>query len=159
MHYVSNAAEQVRLKEQQQVIFKAFKELSVSSNLDQRNEYEKLLTKDKQRNGKSTKVDAWLQPTNYDLWIASECRPYSPYTDDGSFFETSSYASSITRSSGSTFTRQGTPSMVSSSSYISENATTRTYSLDENDSSTLPMTTVLSERYANICFHHQPSLI
>lgn len=155
MQYVSNASEKVRLKEQQQLLLKAFEELSVSSNLNQQKEHDKLLSRDHlSSNGrlhhhpqqaKSTKFDMWLHSTNY-LLISSECRPYSPYTEDCSLIETSSYASSITRSSGSSSTKQRTPSMLSvSSSYMSDN-TTSSFSLDEDNCPAIPAAAALSER-------------
>jgi hypothetical protein len=153
MHYVSNASEQARLKEQQQVILKAFKELSIPSNLNQQKEHEQLLYRDSlssssrfdhSQQDKSTKFDMWLHSSNY-LLISNECRPYSPYTED-CLFETSSYTSSISHSSGSSSTRQRTPSMVSvSSSYASE-ATSSSFSLNEGACSNISTETALSER-------------
>ncbi|GAN00667.1 conserved hypothetical protein [Mucor ambiguus] len=143
MHYVSNASEKSRVREQQAKLQKALQELSINSKLEQQHEHEKLLSRQHLRaaSAKHSPVnfDLWLHSANYTV-VANECRPYSPYCSGDTI--TSDAASTSTVRSN----RQRTPSMVSaSSSYISENTASSCYSRDD-DSCYSTLAYKLSER-------------
>ncbi|KAL9550570.1 hypothetical protein PS6_005476 [Mucor atramentarius] len=143
MHYVLNSSEKSRVKEQQAILQKALKELSIKSQLEQQHEHEKLLSKQHLRNasGKHSVVnfDLWLHSTNYTV-MTNECRPYSPYCSENSTISDAASAST------SRSNRQRTPSMVSaSSSYMSENTASSCYSREDDSCYSTPKFT-LSER-------------
>lgn len=143
MHYVLNSSEKSRVKEQQAILQKALKELSIKSQLEQQHEHEKLLSKQHLRNasGKHSAVnfDLWLHSTNYTV-MTNECRPYSPYCSENSTISDAASAST------SRSNRQRTPSMVSaSSSYMSENTASSCYSREDDSCYSTPKFT-LSER-------------
>ncbi|OAD01593.1 hypothetical protein MUCCIDRAFT_83333 [Mucor lusitanicus CBS 277.49] len=136
MHYVLNASEKSRVKEQQATIQKALQELSIKSKLEQQHEHEKLLSRQHVR-AASTKhstvnFDLWLHSTNYTV-VTNECRPYSPYCS-GDTASSDAVSTCTTRSN-----RQRTPSMVSaSSSYMSENTASSCYDRDDDSCYSTP---------------------
>ncbi|KAL9556086.1 hypothetical protein MBANPS3_002046 [Mucor bainieri] len=144
LHYVSNASEKSRVREQQATLQKALQELSIKSKLEQQHEHERLLSRQHVRavSAKHSPVsfDLWLHSTSYTV-VTNECRPYSPYCSG--YTNISDTASTSTARSN----RQRTPSMVSaSSSYMSENTASSCYSSRDDDSCYSTPAYKLSER-------------
>jgi hypothetical protein len=156
MHYVTNASEQAKVKEQQKEMLKALQDLSVTAKLQQQQESERQLSRQhylksqlqnrKRSISSNTSFDACFDPystTRY-LEVAPECRPYSPYTQTSTSTPTSTLIynthynrmnTSASSTTSSLIERQRTPSVSSAiSSFISENSSSSQDSEDkEND--------------------------
>jgi hypothetical protein len=149
-HYVSNTSEQARLKEQQKNIFKALQDLSVTARIQQQQESDKMLARQhittSQLHAKTPlALDAWYNSTNY-LEVATECRPYSPYTEtimpsniiNYHQYRKSSIPSSASSTTCSLLQRQRTPSMTS--------ITSSSFTIESEKESCRPASTVSIKR-------------
>lgn len=149
MHFVTNAAEQARLKEQQKSLLKALKELSININLQQQQNFDKTLTKQYLATNQlhdgdhksSLGLDLWYNH-NLATEVAAECRPYTPYNDppkesiNTSYFS-NRYPVSPTPSSASSISlllRHRTPSLSSASSSINSDNTSCVNESDKENS-------------------------
>jgi hypothetical protein len=126
--YVNNTAEQERLKVQQKQIQKALQELSVSTKIQEKEEKERLITRQYLTKAPlSSRFELWM--SSMDCFIGDESRPYSPYYD-ATVVPSNSSATSVMDDIASSFhsnlLRQRTPSMVSSASLTSNNSSQNT---------------------------------
>lgn len=148
MHFVTNAAEQARLKEQQKILLKGLKELSITANLQQQQNFDKTLTRQYLTTNQlhdgdhkaSLRLGLWYSHSPAKE-VATECRPYTPYSEPSketriTYFD-NRYPGSPTPSSASSISlllRHRTPSLSSASSSInSDNASCVNESVKENN--------------------------
>lgn len=147
MHFVTNAAEQARLKEQRKILLKALKELSINVKLQQQQEVDKVLTRPylatSQLHDSNHKT-----PLGLDIWynntpvteVATECRPYTPYNqttrENSNTYYNNKYPGSPASSSASSMSlllRHRTPSMSSTISSINSDNTSCIYENDKEN--------------------------